>query len=329
MRGVIDCYASLPHYWAHLKPIWEALPPDVRGGVYSPRATNPWGGRVPARWPADRPVMVAGFSDYQRVAPRPVVYVEHGAGQTYGGDVRSAGNPSYSGGSHLTRVRLFICPGEAVAARWRNAYSSALVAAVGDPTLDADLSRARDTPATSTVAVTFHWDCGLVPETRSGWAHYARGIPEFVAQARAEGWRVLGHGHPRMWRTLGPWWQRLGVEAVRDLEVVRAGAQVLVADNTSAMWEWCALDRPVVVMDAPWYRPHVHHGLRFWEHSDVGPRVGDPEDLLEALRIAAADPPHLRANRAAAARAVYAHTDGRAAERAAAAVVRLLEEQHG
>lgn len=356
----VDAYSSLPHYSDHLRPVWEALPPAVRGHWYTPADLH--------RADRDRLMMVAGYRDAIQVGNRPLVYVEHGAGQSYQGDPRAATDGSYSGGAGLDQVVLFICPSEAVVMRWLVAYPRARAVAVGCPRLDRwhgyaaqqanrppsthgagapppDTAQASagtsgpgvqlaasgppiGTVATApgggaplpTVAVTFHSDLAVCPETRSAWRHYDAALPALVADPR---WRVLGHGHPRLWPTISQRWRRLGVDHTPNADDVLGQAHVLVADNTSLMYEAAAVGIPVVVLNAPWYRRHVHHGLRFWSHPP-GIQVDHPAELPDAIAMALLDHPVLQAMRAAAVAAAYAHVDGRASERAAAAILEVL-----
>lgn len=315
---LVDLYASLPHYRHHLEPVWQALPAEVRGRVWDPRTWRAW------EVPHDRVVMVAGMADHHHVAPRATVLVEHGAGQTYDGDARSAGHGSYAGGDGLERVVLFVCPSERVAARWRAKYSAEVVVA-GSPRLDqlTRVTRVADARNARAVALTFHWNCSLVPETRSALPHYHRALAGIVAELRAHEVGLIGHAHPRMAATLEPIWRRNRVRWVPDFEDVVAGADLLVGDNTSALYEWAALDRPVVVLNAPWYRRHVSHGLRFWDLVP-GVQVDEPEGVVPAVLGELADPPRSAALRAAATAGVYARADGQAAARAAAAIVEAL-----
>lgn len=309
---MIDAYASLRHYAEHLQPVWDALPPEWRGRWCSPD-----------RPPIDgRPVLVAGWRDAQTVRPAPVVYLEHGAGQSYDGDPAGRANGSYSGGAGLDHAALFLCPNVQVADRWNDAYPEAPAAVVGCPRLDRWHRAPRGIPrgGPPTVAVTFHWECRLVPETRSALGHYVRALPHLAAMPD---WQVLGHGHPRMWGRLRREWRRLGVAHTPDLADVLDRADLLVGDNTSALYEFASLGRPVLVLNAPWYRRDVHHGLRFWRHVP-GLQIDGPEQLVWGAMTALEDPPELRAVRRAAVAAAYAHTDGHAAERAATAIVKEL-----
>lgn len=311
---MIDLYASQPHYLDHLAPIWRVLPPELRGDLHY-RTT-------PARWPADRWVLVGGYADAQKAAPRPLVYVEHGAGQSYSGDLRAAADPSYSGGqgeAHRT-VRLYLAPNQAAADRWRARGRLAVV--VGCPKLDPWHRGVRGAPMPRTVAVTFHWPCSLCPEAGTALPHYQPALAAQVARWRANGWSVWGHGHPRATTVLRRLWARLAVPWVPDLADVLDGASVLVGDNSSALYEMASLGRPVVCLNAPWYRRDVHHGLRFWSHPP-GVQVDDAEQLAQ-LDLAVLHHPAADAIRRAAVAAAYHRTDGLAAERAANAIIECM-----
>jgi len=280
----------------------------MRGGVWAAsdelaqrlrlRGVAVWGPRDRRDIPVDDPVLVAGFVDVRALRRgRKVALVEHGAGQTYVG-VRDG---SYAGGRGRDRVSLFLCPSVSVADVNRAAYPDATVEVVGCPRLDV-LYKARREYAQhrdgTRVAVSFHWGCGLVPEAGSGWDAFRADVTALVADGR---WQVLGHGHPRLWSRVERWWRRLGVEPVEDwLSVVRR-ADVFVCDNSSTMFEACAVGLPVVVLNAPHYRRDVEHGLRFWEHAGMGPQVEPGDGLDDALAVAES----FRAERAEAAQAAY------------------------
>lgn len=322
-------YASQGHYADHLRPIWLALPADVRGDAYAGDGSSWWGDRLPARYrPTDRLVLVAGFSDAQRLAHVPTVYVEHGAGQTYTG-VRHGG---YPGGPHPASVMGYLAPSERVADAWRAARPGVPVGVVGCPKLDPWLPGGErhapgwHTDRLRTVAFTFHWHCEVCPETRSALGHYQAHLGPIIRAWTDAGWDVLGHAHPRLgWPRMAKLWDKLGAHPVEDLEEVYDEAGVLVADNTSALYELAALDRPVVALNAPWYRRDVHHGLRFW-NAVPGVQVDSPAELaaLDLARYVEEDPS--AEQRRAVVAQVYAHTDGTSTARAAAWLVDLLQE---
>lgn len=311
----LDVYASRGHYLDHLAPIWRALPPERRGRFIIDHAIAGEARRrgldcEPGTPGLGPPILVAGMVD--AVKGRPVALLEHGAGQTYGNRHRS-----YAGGVARDHVSLFLCPGPAVARANRDAYPAAAVAEVGCPKLEAlavderglgcncagpagfyepgwtcagpfEVAEtcdyhgniAEDRPLT--FAVSFHWDAGHVsPEARSAWDHYRTGLE---ALADAFPGRLIGHAHPRQLVHVAPVYRRAGIELVRDFADVVARADVYACDNSSTMFEWAALGRPVIVMNAPWYRRDVEHGLRFWSCADVGPNVEDLEGLVATMR---------------------------------------------
>lgn len=210
-----------------------------------------------------------------------VALMEHGVGQTYGA---GSGHPAYAGGQgRCGHVDLFLCPNERVAALNRAACPGARVVVTGTPWLD-DLARVERRPDVD-VAVSFHWDCELCPETRctvDDWWPAVAGL--------AGRFRLAGHGHPRAQPVLFPRYMDVGIEVVARFEDVVARAPVFAADNTSCLFYAAALGLGVVVLDSPGYRRRVNHGLRFWEYADVGVRVDRGIDLAAAVGEARAGP---------------------------------------
>ena len=110
---------------------------------------------------------------------------------------------------------------------------------------------------------------------------------------------------------------------MRRFEDVVRRADLYIADNTSTLFEFAALDRPVIVLNAPWYRRGVEHGLRFWEFADVGVQVDDPESLVDAIGRALEDRDGSR--RRSIVRALYANL-GDATARAADELATFLTD---
>lgn len=332
MPPPVDFYCSLAHYVAHLAPVWHALGPEHRGTWWGPSrvlaearahgvAVTP--GRPPLprrRRPREREprlVVVAGQADVQLCAGHPLALVEHGAGQVY-----SEPDPSYSGGTRREAVVLFLCPSEVVAARNRARYPDATVAVVGSPRVDHLVSRFVKCEAAA-VVLSFHWPANLGHSPEASWAlpHYEAALPQVVAELQAQGREVLGHGHPRYAGFFHTLWAKLGVEHVARFDEVCERAGLYVCDNSSTLYEFAALGRPVVVLNSPRYRRDVDLWPRFWQCADVGLQVSEPAELGPALGLALYDPPPVAGRRAEVVAEVYGQLDGRAAERAAHALV--------
>jgi hypothetical protein len=341
---VIDAFASQPHYVAHLAPIWWELPEEQRGCFYLAGAAVEPDPRQELALPlkaygtpprSDRLTLVAGYIDEQ-VLDRPVVYVEHGAGQTYRGDPAAASDPSYHGSPGHDRVRLFVSPNEQVASRWRERYADTPAVAAGCPKLDrwhVEASRrGRQVAARNrrlnghrTVAFSFHHHSQTCPETRSAWPEYAPHMALVVAELKAMGWSVLGHWHPRLGPRMAGQWARVGAEPVDCLDEVFARADVFAADNTSALPEAASLGMRLVFMNSSGYRRDVEHGGRFWEWPQGQEMVDCADELPDAIERADLDFPEQALARARMVASVYAHTDGLAAHRAAASILSLQQ----
>ena len=333
----VGFYAAEPHYLDHLAPIWHSLDPAERAwfmvGSRDAAAAADRHGIDTLRMTAARRrqlasvshVVVAGYGDMRTMTDRQTrfVFVEHGAGQTY---VDSGlAHPHYAGGRGRGLVDLFLCQGAASAEANRRAYRRAVSVACGPWKLDRWLP---ETPLDRDpcLAISFHWNCQVVPETRWALPHYRAALPAIIEHARSTGWEVIGHGHPRAWRQLRRLWIDLGVEPVEQFGDVLDRATVYACDNSSTIFEAAATGIQPIVLNAPWYRRDVEHGLRFWSHADVGLMVDGPEAwcmALDACRWSIM--PQVAERRRSLVADLYGGLlDGRAAARAADAIRNIL-----
>ena len=337
---MIDFVAGETHFLDHLYPIWAALPEDARGHIYLARThaqgheaesllrhalLHDYQGCVPY---GDRDALLRELrlrrglivtasvnnAHYAARSGRPLVFCEHGAGQTYIGN-----QASYAGGKHREGVALFLCPNQAVADRNLAAYPRIPAVVVGCPKLDKwHRRKPKARGEAPVIAVGWHWDCRVNEETRWAFPYYR----DYLARLSVLG-PVLGHGHPRAWDRLGGIYPSLGIEPVQDFEDILRRADVYCCDNSSTLFEFASLNRPVVVVNAPWYRRTHEHGLRFWEAATVGVQVEHPGALNWGVKQALLDPPEQQEARRAGVALAYAYADGHAAERAAAAILAL------
>lgn len=286
----IDALATEPHYLDHLKPVWDALPENAKGTLHT-RSSNINHERTVT--------LAASFKDMQaaRHRLRPVIMMEHGAGQTYDTNV----SQSYIGAEDRYGVVGVLVPNSRAAIIHRNAHPEIPVAVVGCPKLDAMLT--RPAPVDEVPAISFHWDCNVCPETRSAMPHYRSGLKMLRENLST----VLGHAHPRIWPHAVQSYRQAGIEPVEHFADIAQRASVYVCDNSSTLFEFAALGRPVVLMNAPWYRKDVHHGGRFWEWSSIGTNVEHPRDLLPAIEQALANPNENDDQRAFIADDIYPH----------------------
>jgi hypothetical protein len=297
---LIDALATEPHFAAHIRPVWDALP--QRGRFLT----------APAE-PGHTSVIVASYGDHKRAREmgyRRIVRMEHGAGQSYAGDPGTIDVPNYAGGRDAADVGLFIVPGPHPAQRWQDAYPASRVEQVG---LTKSLP-GLEPGERPVVALSFHFAAYLgCPEGDGAFRWYRNVIPQL-----AKRFALIGHAHPRHASRIRPWFARAGVPFVTDFEEVCRRASVYACDNSSTLFEFAATGRPVVLLNGPHYRRTVEHGLRFWEAAHVGVHA-QPATVAAAIERALEDGPEERRAREHALGLVYSQRTG-GAQAAAAAI---------
>lgn len=312
---VVDFLASESHFVDHTWPVYEALPPAMRG-IFLTRLRN-----LTPR-PMERSkdagvgtfMLTASYGDIRRgrFAQRPTIFMEHGAGFHFR-------HSSYSGNPDRPGVCLFLCPNEYVLKANAETHPFTAASVIGCPKMDRWINAPQkireDVP---TVGFAFHWDCKLSPGTRSALDHYRTRLGDL----KKTGWKLIGHSHPRAAHDVSLLCDELGIEWVPTLDEVFARADLLVADATSALYEFASIDRPVVVLNAPWYHEQPDEGIRFWKHIP-GVEVEHPDELVPAVEWALDDPAEWREKRHAAVEAVYP-VRGNAAETAVNAIKEFI-----
>lgn len=319
---VVDFLAAEPHFVDHSLPTYMALPPEMRGsfitrsGFHKPKPVE----RSPRAGYGDM-LLVSSWGDLarSRYTGRPVIFCEHGAGFRFRGH-------SYCGSPERPNVVLFLCQNEAVAAANKAAHPHTATAVVGVPKMDPWYAYVKPPNPRPKVAFAFHWDNYSVesPGVRSAWDHYKDSIvPDLKAAAESNGWDLVGHSHPRIANRVRTECRVNGVPFLETLDEVFASADMLIADATSAVYEFASLGRPTLSLNAPWYHAEPVRGIRFPDHIP-GMVIEDPSEVASAATIALEDPPEFAEKRRAAIEAVYP-IRGDAASRAARAIQDFVE----
>lgn len=322
-----DFVCTQSHFAEHMRPVYEALPKECRGKFITRRPA----GKIDL----EEFAVVASISDLYRVHKKhraiyatgtelvsvgkaKVALFEHGAGYTFIGSTRSS---SYAGGQGRSNVSILPAVNRWVQAANAKYYPRIPGPIVGSPKMDKVGKIRRRRKEKPVVCVSFHWDCKIANETRWALPHFLKALPDL---GKTEEFEVIGHGHPRHWRSFERIFSRAGIEPVSSFEQVCKRADLYVNDSSSTIFEFAATGRPVVVLNAPWYRRQVSHGLRFWDYADVGVNVDGPGDLLPGIVRALEDSEEQQARRREAVAEVYPHR-GRSAERAAAVLLDWAE----
>jgi hypothetical protein len=219
--------------------------------------------------------LVASTKDLAQVSD---VYLEHGCGLAW---------HRKDALSRIAEARTILVPNGFLADRYRAAGID--VEVIGTPKMDDLLGL----PMGEAVGIGFHW-------TSVAYSYILRDY-EAAIRELATKVEVIGHGHPRAWSRLEPYWRALGIEPVHDFERVVQRTNLWVCDHSSTLYEYAALDRPVILAEGPARRPFEPTGLRYEHWGDIGFHA-DPSSLvgtvLEALE---APETHTQARRDATA----------------------------
>lgn len=325
----VDFLATEEHFVHHLLPLYYALSEENRGDFFTTQmATN-------LEWSIhrDKPeeivkrvnlynkhrllVMASLLTPIAQNINRPIGWIAHGAGQVYSG-----ARWRYRENNNLF---LALCPNDYYANFVKNNTRCKNIKVIGSPKLDKWYDYKKSINFKPIVALSFHHDRKACPESTSAFPHFRSVLPDLFRQ---EEWQILGHGHPRMIDKLIPLYEKYNIEYTRDFEEILRRADLYICDHMSTLYEFAAVDdKPVVVLNAPWYRREVEHGLRFWEHSDVGINCNYPKDLLDCIQKALKDSEHQKRLREKCLKAVYKYRDGDSTQRAVHEILKLIHKK--
>lgn len=319
-------YGSEQHYRDHLWPVFE-VGTNQRGNLWSWAGSTAGDGDVSQV--SGRIAVVAASGDMLKARlarARKIVLMQHGAGQSYLSGAKKYQHSSYPGGRGHERAALALFPNQQSYDHHYQRYGGRVPAeVVGCPKLDSWVGlppKPRSDPPM--VVISFHWRCKVAREAGTVWDDYGWDAIHALVEMRDAGEIDLAvHAHPRIYDAVDaadP--GTLCVPMIRTFHEVRDVADLYVCDNSSTMFEFAALDRPVVVMNSPRWRRDVHHGGRFWDWATVGPQVSGADGLPEAIATALSDGHGTDWARRSVVSEVYPYL-GSASQRAAAAIERL------
>ena len=324
----IDFLATEEHFAEHLLPLYHKLPEKHKGNFYTTQqATNvPWSthdNRVEIikkinSSNKERLLFLASLlTDIAEKINRPIGWINHGAGQTY-----DTAKWRYKDHNNL---HLCICSNEHYYNYVLNNSKCRNIAIIGTPKLDKWYNYKKPKNDMPIIAISFHHDRQACSESMSAFPHFEEVLPQLFTQQK---WKILGHGHPRMIDKLIKIYNQYNIEYTKDFDEVLRRADLYICDHMSTLYEFATVDnKPVVVLNAPWYRRDVEHGLRFWEHSDVGINCNNPEDLFDCIEEALEDKPEQQMLRQKCLNAVYKYRDGKCTDRAVDELIKLVNSR--
>jgi ADP-heptose:LPS heptosyltransferase len=232
-----------------------------------------------------------------------VILLEHGAGQSY-----KSKTASWARGksSLIKNVQLFLATNQHCHEAFISHNKGIKSEIVGCPKLDRYLEESKPYDKKEPkICFSWHWESRDVPETRGSFFYWRDKVAEL-----AENYKIAIHGHPRIQNQTKRFAKLNGIEFIPDFEDVIKTCDIYVCDNSSTLFEFAAMDKPVVVLNPPWYRKEVEHGLRFWEYADIGVQCDSPDMIAECIDKATRDHWMIRKRRNEHTEKIYPHLGG-------------------
>jgi len=315
----IDFLATETHFFDHIVPIWKLLPDKYKGtfyvnGTFEDKVIRS-GVKYTIGLPTDSKLtLVASYGDYKKTTGK-VLFMEHGIGHTY-----SSKHPAYAGGVGKDRVVLFL--NQHALNNYKNLFTYPLVenVIIGTPKMDnVEFEDVEIKDRKPIVCLSFHWDCLVSPESRSAYDFYKVMIPLL---AQRDEFKLIMHGHPHIgWQEQ---FKEYNIEFLTNYADVLKIADIYVNDNSSTMYEFMCTGKPIVVLNCPFYRRGVNHGIRFWEYIG-GVQVNRHKELIPAILRTIANPNEFRELRHDIVLKLYPNR-GYATQTAVQEIVKFLDE---
>lgn len=327
----IDFYASQPNSIDHIAPVWNALPEVHRGKFYIlPDLVTHAERRIENNLfiysifnkvlpSSPHTLLTASYGDmlhaWKQSPGRMLIRMEHGVGVTFG----TAGYAD--GRGRRDKAALYLFPNEYLAEKHAANYDIPYKI-IGTPKLDW-IHWSGTKPIDQTVCIAFHWGDRNTnpPESGSAFEYYRDVIPDLARR-----FKLIGHGHPMAEKRHKECFENFGVEYVRDFDEVLGRAALLVHDISSTLYEFATSGKPVILLNAPWFRKNRFFGIRFWDYTDIGPQVDDPAQLGDVISATLADPGTYEAARLRAKADLYPYF-GYASLRAVNSILEFINEK--
>jgi len=282
--------ASDRHYIDHMLPIWENLLPQYMGFFYiheslvnyvknvkNVRMYNKNSLKSDLRFFYNMSsekiyTITATYGDLElaNIGEKNLILMEHGAGQMY-----NACHPAWMRSNYNSNTVLLLATNEILAKRFKE-NNNIPVEIVGCPKLDAMIF--DNCIKNDKIAISFHYNCQILPETQTAFKYYKDIIPKVAKE-----FNLLGHGHPVHWNFMEKYYKDNKIKAIKNFEQIAKQVDIYIVDNSSTLFEFAALDKPVIVLNCPAYRKDVEHGMRFWEFADIGLQVNKSEELIPTI----------------------------------------------
>lgn len=309
----IDYYCPATHYLDHAVDSWSYLH-ELKGNLYITENLREY---AESRYPdlenvvyvkhlndlksklakSNRYLLVFSYYYCQRLhTTTKCILVEHGAGLVYNSD-----DPHWGRHYKPGEIAHFLVTNSLLQKKIEKNNPFVPTTIVGCPKLD---KYARKVPKMSkkpVFAISSHWG-GTLPEVQSGFDYFKDSIIEL-----SKHYKVLGHWHPNLEKQLKPFYIENNIEPVADFSEVLDRADIYICDNSSTIWEFARIGKPVVLLNPPEYRKDFEHEYnpRFWSYADVGVNIDSNEEFMSQIKKAIKDYKYQQKRRLDASNVVF------------------------
>lgn len=296
----LDVFGRRRHFIDHMIPIWNALEEENKGEFMVPQrllwyatsrgvtdavplkqlnSTNP----LNVKPHGNNPLLISASGDltvaWTTNRHRDFILMEHGVGLVFPGNVSYAGNRGMR-----ARPSLTLAPNQIIFDKTRAAIPEMPQKIIGTPYLDnyAGIHRIkREMPEKPTVCISFHWPgFGVAPEAGNALQEFSG---QLVRLREQDNFNIIGHAHPRHWDTMQKIYEKVGITPVKYWKDVMSIANLYVNDASSTLYEFLVTGWPVVIMNSRRFRKDVNFGIRFWDYTDIGFQVDEPQELIKVI----------------------------------------------
>lgn len=291
-------FGNTQQYVDHLLPLYNSYQGDKRfvvqesyksmaKGVISYKHTRDLTNKLTDLYKKHRDTITYVVSSYGNLKllshttmPKvPFILIEHGAGQTY---ITDAASWSRGVSEYDTRVKAFLGTNKYCVDAYQHHHPDIPCYVCGCSKLD-DVRVDKANLDNPLIVFSWHWDCSKPPETAGGFNYWKNALPSL-----AQKYNIAIHGHPRLQPQTEAFASRNNLRFIKNFSDVLAEADIYACDNSSTLFEFAAF-KPVIVLNNPWYRRDVEHGMRFWEFADMGVNCDDTKDLAQCIDTAKTD----------------------------------------
>lgn len=314
----IDTVYWADRMWDHLGPIWDAIPDEYKGEVYQ-RGNYRRARRSP------NVLLINHPSGLHKITPwkKDIVLTVHDFGETFG-DTHNKIPDYLQPRNKKVKPSLFLPPGRHLHEQQQDMFPDVPSVMIGCPKLDPyHLKPPRPRNDRPVVALSFTWNWQKAKGQPVGAYSYYKSIVEEIKNV--SDWVVIGNAHPHMYNTIRYDYMKNKI-TYHTFEWVMEHADILVCDYSSIIYEFASTGRPVVLLNAPWYKDIPHdQSIRFWKCAGIGLNVWEPKDVIPAIYQTLHDDPIQKSEKQAILDYVYHVRDGTSASTAANVIVKFLE----